>query len=122
MQHIVNINRKPPTPYVYVGRAMPSAKEREALPASPLGNPFRLGGKRSPDEIARVLKEYRQWLFAKIKAEDESVMLLLRKIGEDTTLACWCVEMEGEEIYTGAERCHAQVIMKAWRWWTAAAL
>ena len=108
---IVNMNDQPEAPYIYCGRGMGGDVPREA---SPLGNPFKLKG-RSKAEIARCIASYREWLSGKILERDPRIMALMRAITEDTALCCWCCSMEGDEIFTAEERCHAQVVFKAWR-------
>lgn len=108
---IINLNSNPTCPYVYVGRKMIGKQPREQ---SPLGNPFKLKG-RKPDDVRRVLAEYRGWLWEKIKANDRQVMALLNSLTDESVLACYCVDLEGEAIFTEAERCHAQMVAKAWR-------
>lgn len=110
---IINLSRTTITPYLYCGRRMGGSEPRDG---SPLGNPFKLADRKKPT-IKRVLEQYREWLYGKIRANDRSIMFLLREaIKPDTTLACWCVDMQGDEIFRSAERCHCQVIAKAWRW------
>lgn len=118
MQRIVRTQDNPATPFIYAGRKMGG---HAAVEASPLGNPFRLTGK-DPEAIAHCLAEYRAWLFAKIKANDPQVMALMREIDTDTTLACYCVTLAGDEIYETPERCHCQVVFKAWKYMQAANL
>lgn len=43
------------------------------------------------------------------------VMALLNRIDESSVLACYCCDLEGEAIFTEAERCHCQLIWKAHR-------
>ena len=117
MPRIVNMRRNPVAPYIYCGRAMPELKA-SGIPAqqdSPLGNPFKLTG-RGMKEVRSVLAAYRLHLFEMIRSNDPHVMLLMREITEDSVLACWCVDMCGEEIFVSEEKCHCQVIWKAWRW------
>lgn len=117
---IVNLNSKPPTPWIYVGRYMGYQNkgvngDAIFLKASPLGNPFKLQC-RDPEEVRTVLEQYRAWLYGEIQAGNKSVLSLLKAIDEDTTLACWCCEMEGEEIFDEPLVCHAQLIFRAARW------
>lgn len=109
---IVNLRHGPPAPYVYCGRRMGGRKPVEA---SPLGNPFRLAG-QSPADVKRCLEQYRAWLWAKVKANDPHVMALMNLITDESTLACYCVSLEGDAIFTEPERCHTQVIAKCWRY------
>ena len=94
-------------PHVYCGRRMPGRD------GSPLGNPFK-PIKRF--DAGACLAAYRKWLNDKIAAGDGLVMSALAAITEDSVLACWCVELEGEEIFTAAEVCHCQIICKAVRY------
>lgn len=91
---------------------MGSSQPREA---SPLGNPFKLTG-RKPADVARCIAEYRAWLWDKIRTRDRQVMALFDFITEDSVLGCYCVNLEGEAIFTEPERCHAQVVAKCWRY------
>lgn len=110
---IIDLHRNPPTPYLYVGRRMGGPEPHDQ---SPLGNPFKLRGQR-PADVAAILTQYRAWLFDRIQAADRQILYLLREaITEETTLACWCCDKEGEAIFDGPEVCHAQVIAKAWRY------
>src|SRR4051812_26049690 len=79
--------------------------------ASPLRNPFTF--QRYGSEAIGL---FRNHLFKLVKAQERSVMTLMDAIDEDTALACWCVTMDGEEIFKRAEECHCQVIWKCWRW------
>jgi hypothetical protein len=96
-----------PIPHVYCGRRMGGKRARDG---SPLANRFKRG------EHADPIGAYRKWLFAHIAAGTPSVMRALAEIAEDTTLACWCVNLEGEAIFSTPEVCHCQVIAKAARW------
>lgn len=120
MQRILNLRLNPPTPFIYCGRWMPAMAHYglPEMPASPLGNPWKLTG-RGMKEVAEVLAKYRRWLFDQIRDDNQQVMSLMREICPDTALACWCVDLVGEQIYSEPERCHCQVIFKAARWMKA---
>lgn len=72
-------------------------------PGSPLANPFVIGRDGNRDE---VIDKYRHWLWAKIQAKDPEVMAALDRLHEDSVLGCWC----------HPEKCHCEIIEKAWRW------
>lgn len=109
---IVNIKNNPEPPWIYCGRRMGGKLPREA---SPLGNPFKLRG-RKPADVARCLADYREWLWGKIQAGDPQVMALLNFIDESSVLGCYCVDLSGGAIFTSPEQCHAQLVWKAWLW------
>jgi hypothetical protein len=75
----------------YVGR--PSA----------LGNPYVIGKHGDRDQ---VIDRYRRWLFRGICRRDPEVIAALLQLGDGSVLICWCAP----------EPCHAQVIVRAWRW------
>lgn len=105
---IIDLHGKPPAPYLYVGRFMGG---KNPLEASPLGNPFKV-----KQHGANCLRLYRRWLFEQIEAGNPQIMFLLTQaITDETVLACWCCDKEGEAIFTEPEICHAQIIAKAWR-------
>lgn len=78
---------------VYVGRRHGSA----------LGNPFFL---RHEADRARVIEQYRHWLWRKLKSHDRDVVAALDHITSGTRLLCHCHPLP----------CHADVIAKAWAW------
>jgi len=96
-------------PYTYIGRRMAG---RHPLNGSPLANPFKSTGKTAAHK-AECIGAYRNWLSAKIQAGDPAVMQALQAVNDDTTLACWCIEVSGEECLAEPARCHAQVIFQA---------
>ena len=55
------------------------------------------------------LAAYRRWLFVKIKDRDNSVMGVLRSIRADDVRICSCAPRP----------CHADIILKAWKWLNA---
>lgn len=91
--------------FVYCGR------EWGGFEASPLGNPF---STKKDGSLAEVLRKYRRWLWDSLREPQSPVLLALASLTEDSVLGCWCVEKEkaGE----GREQCHADVIVKAWRY------
>ena len=106
---IVNLKHKPEPPWLYCGRYMGGKQPREA---SPLGNPFKVR-----DHGRDALPLFRRWLHEQIKAGNPRIMFLLREaITPETTLACWCVTLEGEAIFTHPEVCHCQIVWRAWRY------
>ena len=86
---------------------------KNPIAASPLGNPFKVADK-SPEEIARCLADYRAWLTERIRTNDRQIMALLREMTADSTLACYCVSLEGEAVFSKPMRCHAQIIWEMW--------
>jgi hypothetical protein len=107
---IVNLKHKPAAPYIYCGRFMPHSPVGK-LNGSPLRNPFWVG-KYGADAIPL----FRKHLFELVQNEEPSVMALMLEIDEQTTLACWCVDLEGNAIFEEPEQCHCQVIWKCWNW------
>ena len=106
---IVNLKRYR-GPYVYAGRFMKHSPVGE-LPASSLGNPFtvrRYG--------CQALPLFRQFLWTAIREQNPVVLPALLAVQDDWTLGCWCVDLEGEKIFTAAEVCHCQLIWKAVRY------
>lgn len=95
-------------PYIYCGRFMRFSPVG-TLKASPLGNQF--GVKKFGSEALRLFREH---LWNGIR-DGGDVLKALLDIQQDWILGCWCVDLEGEEIFTSAERCHCQLIWKAWR-------
>lgn len=76
---------------VYVGRG------------SPFGNPFVMQNK-SDEERARVIEEYRHWLWAQIQQGAITKEMLLELDGK--RLACYCAP----------RACHGDVLVKAIKW------
>lgn len=80
--------------------------------ASKWGNPFAMKGK-SDAERARVIQEYRKYLWNEIQtnsgAERLLVPLIERKNQQDTPLrlACWCKPKD----------CHCDVLIRACEWY-----
>ena len=78
-------------------------------PGSPLANPYRLA--READR-AKVIAQYKTWLWKKIQAGDPKVMtelwrlLDLARRPEGVTLLCWCAP----------KACHGDVIAAALQW------
>lgn len=93
---------------------------------SPLGNPFRreekckLCGVFHPTDES-TLGCYRKYLFARIKANNKPVLDALRSLNENSVLGCWCCNcVEGREVKD--QRCHAEVVASAWRYYTSQGL
>ena len=101
------------TEYKYVGRRMAGS---HPLNGSPLANPFKLMRGKSPDGIAKIIQQYREWLYAKLRWGDAEVLKALRTITDDSVLACWCCDLSGPDVLAGPYQCHAQVIFAAARW------
>lgn len=59
---------------------------------------------------------FRHYLHRDIERGVKTIVEAMRAITEDSILGCWCVDLEGETIFTEPERCHCQLIAKAWRW------
>lgn len=93
-------------PVLYCGRDMPGKR----LLGSLLSNPYKVG--KHPDPLGGFRKHL--WFF--IRQRDERLMRKMRQITEDSILGCWCVDLEGDAIFTEPERCHTQIIWKAWKW------
>lgn len=85
---------------VYIGRANP----RLGLPQSPYANPFVIKGVRNTAARAKVIEQYRQWLWDKIRSEHFTLDDLVALSGKH--LVCYCAPMA----------CHGNVLQKAVRW------
>lgn len=88
---------EPPGLNIYVGRG------------SPLGNPFTVElqpGETREQAAPRILDAYKRWLWTRIKAGDRAVLGALDSIADDHYIVCSC----------WPRHCHAEVIVKAWRW------
>lgn len=76
---------------------------------SPLGNPYsHLEGANAilvPDR-EEAIRQYRIWLWNKIKEKDGLILKALGQLKETDTLGCVCKPRS----------CHGDVIMKAWKW------
>lgn len=100
-------NRKRGDRGVYVGR------ELGDLPASPLGNPFRIGGATTRE---RAIAEYATWLDYHLADEDSPQARAFRSlrvaaIVGPLTLVCWCVTRADDDRRDPARyECHAEVI------------
>lgn len=97
---VINVKHVAPGSFEYCGRANPMYK----LKQSPLANPFKLD-KDTPAERERVITQYREWLEAKIAANDSAVVNELARLKVlaakgDVALGCWCAD----------KRCHCDVI------------
>lgn len=99
---IVNKRNHTPSPSdVYVGRP------------SPLGNPFShqtgtLARYRTANRT-EAIESYRHWLAHELKAKNLQVIKALEALTPDSTLVCWCAPLP----------CHADVIARAYAWWTS---
>lgn len=109
MPSIINIKTAQP-PYVYAGKFLPLMKPSKGVEAHYTA----YEGKK---DNTKMLREY---LWAGIKNRDEEVVDALLQIEPHWIIGCWCLNAEGEEVYTAPEICHAQVILKATRYlrWT----
>lgn len=84
-----------PEPWIYVGRG------------TPLGNEFTV-----QDHGPKLaMKKYRLWLWERICERHPAVLAELGRITTDTSLVCSCKSKPG-----ATNPCHADVIVKAWRW------
>jgi len=90
-----------PKPWLYVGRG------------SPLGNPFEFElreGETRAEAAPRELDRYKRWLWPLINpggaSFDQTVATELAYITADHHLVCSC----------WPRHCHAEVIVRAWRW------
>lgn len=98
MIQVVNVRNFPfeyPTPYIYVGRAMPGR-----FAGHPLGNPFKIRKNATDQERIECLEKYRQWVKTVPNWQG-----LVRSLGERARLCklplgCWCAP----------QLCHAQVL------------
>jgi hypothetical protein len=70
---------------------------------TPLGNRYAFGVYGRDGGI----QKYRRWLFQRIQERHVGVMAQLKRITPASTLMCTCRENE---------RCHADVIIRAWSW------
>jgi hypothetical protein len=90
---------KPPGPSEYCGWG------------SPVGNPWRLqdGDDRS-SAAEGLLEKYRRWLAARIKPGspdyDQAIVDWIRALTPEHYVVCSC----------GPDRCHGDLLVKAWRW------
>lgn len=105
---VVNIHDEQIFPYVYIGR------RTYHMPASPLGNPFKLKEPLYVDTIdaerARVINLYREWLWKQMKTDSETRRELYRlaEIAREghLNLGCWCAP----------QSCHGDVVKAAIEW------
>lgn len=110
---------------IYCGRAIPGR------PGSILGNPcskpntkcpvctkVHFGTNMVPLTPDRSIPCYRRYLWYEInERKNEALIAAIKAIKEDDILACWCTNKEDEDtIFITSERCHTQVIWKAWRY------
>ena len=72
---------------------------------SPLANPFRLEGKRTPEAEIRILGAYRRHLWSQMQARDPAVLRALDSIPADGWIGCTCAPRP----------CHGDEIARAWR-------
>lgn len=98
--------------FLYCGRGIYFHRTLEAVRVnSPLRNPYSV--KRHG---ALALPMFQANLFWQIERQVPAIMEALASITADSILGCWCVNLEGEAIFTEPETCHCQLIWKAWRW------
>jgi len=100
--------------YIYCGRRLRFHRDLGPLEASPVGNPF-LAGQEGP--IVNCLRLYREWLHERIAEGSPLILGLFRELTDQSVLACWCTDLEGDAIFAAPEVCHCQVLIKGWRWW-----
>lgn len=115
MINVVNIKEPQDFPYVYIGR------RHYNMPASPLGNPFKLPRTIYADDSglhptlnearAVVVGKYKAWLWSQMKSDTLARRELYRlaEIARDghLHLGCWC-KVDGREVL-----CHGDVIKAA---------
>lgn len=94
---------EPPGPAIYVGDG------------TPLGNPWRnwraelRDGETRADVAQRVLEKYRRWLWERINGgakHDAAVVAALEEFSPNHYAVCSC----------WPNHCHAEVVIRAWRW------
>jgi hypothetical protein len=103
MQTIVNVKKASP-PYIAASRFAPLiAKSMPGLVGYP---PIYIGNK---DNIPLL----RNFLWDEIQKGNPEVIEPLLQVADDWVIGCWCVDMQGQEIYTSKDVCMAQVIFKA---------
>lgn len=95
-------------PYIYCGQKR--MWNRVEYSQGALYNPFKAS--IYGDQIVPM---YRDYLF-KMLFRTPSIREALEEITEDSILAAWNLDLEGEAIFTREETCHTQIIWKAWRW------
>jgi hypothetical protein len=103
MYHRWSEDQGQPPGLVYVGRS------RQWGGPSPLANPYRVELRHGEDRAAaapRILRQYREWLWGKIQAEDLALLEVLDAISPESYLGCTC----------WPAHCHAEVVVRAWRW------
>lgn len=106
---IVDLRKKPACPYVYAGCFM-KFSPMGRMQASIYRNNF--SKKQYGDQAIAM---FRRDLWARLQDESTGIRAAILAIQADWTLACWCVDLEGEAIFTEPEVCHCQVIFKAAR-------
>lgn len=89
----------------YIGRP------GKGRPGSALANPYKLQNPRNDDERAKVIAQYRQWLWSKIQCGDSAVMAELntlrhQAIAGDIHLLCFCAPRQ----------CHGDVVKACLIW------
>jgi predicted NAD-dependent protein-ADP-ribosyltransferase YbiA (DUF1768 family) len=93
-------------------------KDAEAAGVTYLGRPTVLGNPYSHLDVKGTIKvatreesvsRYKEWLWSRIKQEDQAVLMWLRSLREDSVLGCWCAPKE----------CHCEVLIKAHGWLSA---
>jgi hypothetical protein len=86
--------------WLYIGRV----NRQVGLSQSPLANPFKV--KAFGGQHGSTLTHYRQWLWERIQAGDETVLDALKTIDENTVLVCYCKPGP----------CHGDVVKAAAAW------
>jgi len=88
---------------------MPRNKILVARQNSPLRNPFKKENHADP------IKLYKEHLDKAITDKVPEIIEALAKITEDSILACWCCNLDGDDIFTKPVVCHCQIIWQQWK-------
>lgn len=106
MYHRWSADESAPPGLVYCGRS------RKHGGPSPLANRWRVDvqpGETRASAARRILGAYRRWLWERIEARDPNVLGALDSLTPNSWVGCTC----------WPAHCHAEVIVRAWRWMTA---
>lgn len=89
--------------FVYAGRKC------AGYPQSMFGNPYRL----EDYPLNESIRLYRVWL-----ASRPDVLAAVKAMSPDSVLGCWCIDDPEPLTSTprGEEKCHCQVLTKAWKY------
>lgn len=96
------------------GRAVYCGREFAGLPASVLGNPFKV----SIYGTGKCVELYRRWLWEQLKTETPQ-KLAIQRLEADSTIVCWCIDVDQNGVVNEDKQpfvCHCQVIAAAWLW------